>query len=562
MKFSFGIATLSTVLLLLCHGISVAQETTVTENGPHRRASTSAMFMCPEDDHYRRHHRELGKKDSYGKGKKDDSYYSKGKGKGKGDYYKKGKKDKSKDDDDGKKGKKQKKQPKCLTIGEIAESSEDFTTLVEALKAVDLWEDVNDPEAELTIFAPTNNAFADAPEGTIDLNTLLTVLLYHAVDCKVTSSDLLGAGASTITVPTKNDDNTFDVVIKGHDIFIQGDANDVEDLPQVIAADLYACNGVVHVVDKIILPVLDEEPPVPTDPPIVLVPPTILGLVQENGFDTLVSLLELTELDAAVDDPDASLTVFAPTEDAFGQLAPEFVYYLVNNIDVLSLILKFHVVGKVLTAQDLVAHPPPTVETLAEQDITPEFDGTALFLSGFNNDPANLPMVEKQLVYLDAYASNGIVHVINKVLVPKLPVGGTAALKGLTLFNFALAVSGLKETFNSLTDSFTILAPTDDAFMALGDTLTEVLADVDTLTTILATHVIPGPGLQSPVVSELTEITSTLSGIPLTVTVRDTGLFIAGPGNAGDGAKVIGADMEALPDSIIHIIDTVLLPGA
>ena len=99
--------------------------------------------------------------------------------------------------------------------------------------------------------------------------------------------------------------------------------------------------------------------------------------------------------------------------------------------------------------------------------------------------------------------------------------------------------------------------------MALGDdVLDAVFSDVDTLTTILATHVIPGPGLQSPAVLELTEITSTLSGIPLTVTVRDTGLFIAGPGNAGDGAKVIGADIEALPDSIIHIIDTVLLPRA
>ena len=341
----------------------------------------------------------------------------KGKGKGKGDYYKKGKKDKSKDDDDGKKGKKQKKQPKCLTIGELFESSEDFTTLVETLKFVEFWEAVNDPEVELTIFAPTNDAFAGAPEGTIGLNTLSRVLSYHTVDYKVTSSDLFGAGASTITIPTAFDDNTFDVVIKGHDIFIQGDANDVEDLPQVIAADLYACNGVVHVVDQVILP--------------KLVLPTILELCQDCS-NTMVSLLELTELDAAVDDPDASLTLFVPIEDAFGQLDPEFVFYLVNNIDVLSLILKFHIVGKFLAAEDLVAHPPPTVETLAEQEISPEFDGTDLFLSGFNNDPANLPI----LVGADYLASNGTFY--RQGIGPQVARGWNSRAQGTQLVQYRL----------------------------------------------------------------------------------------------------------------------------
>ena len=264
MKLTFGMWTTTTLwsAVLLpwssgCQGNTLAQETTIRikhalsaqqqgqplQKDPFpRRTSAAAILTCPdeqEDDYYRRHRELRAKKvDDSGKGKKDDSYYSKGKGKGKGDYYKKGKKDKSKDDDDGKKGKKQKKHPKCLTIGELAESSEDFTTLVEALKLAGLWEAVNDPEAELTIFAPTNDAFADIQEGTVTEDTLLLVLLYHAVECKVTSSDLFGVGASPITVPTALEDNTFDVVIKGHDIFIQGDANNVDDLPQVIEADI------------------------------------------------------------------------------------------------------------------------------------------------------------------------------------------------------------------------------------------------------------------------------------------------------------------------------------
>ena len=499
------------------------------------------------------------------KGKKDDSYYSKGKGKGngkgkgKGDYsdYKKGKKDKSKDDNDGKKGKKQKKEPKCLTIGELAESSEDFTTLVGALNAVDLWEDVNDPEAEITIFAPTNNAFDEIPEGTIDLDDLLSVLLYHAVECKVTSSDLLGVGVSPITVPTALEDNTFNVVIDGHEIFIQGDANNVDDLPQVIEADIEACNGVVHVVDKIILPVLDEEPPVPTDPPILT--------IVENlpGFNTLFSILNITGNGQLIDDADdGPVTVFAPTDDAFAKLG-FFLNYLAADPRLLSLVLQYHAVPGVLSAEFLSTDPPPFIFSLGDELIRPVLgDMGQLFLQGTNNDPNNLPMVGP----VDITASNGIVHVIDEVLLPELPIAATLTFTGFSYLSDALHRTGLTAGWNMICKTLTVFAPTDAAFEALGQaTLNAVFADIPLLTEILQLHVIEGQYLDSlslvalSVYGQGNFTTGSGDTVEVTADLADGSVFVAGPGN-DEPAQVVQADINVYGSSVLHAIDKVLLP--
>ena len=577
MQLTFGMWTTTTlwsaVLLLWssgCQWNTLAQETTIRikhalsaqqqgqplQRDPFpRRTSAAAILTCPdeqEDDYYRRHRELRAKKvDDSGKGKEDDSYYSKGKGKGKGDSYKKGKKDKSKDDDDGKKGKKQKKQPKCLTIGELAESSEDFTTLLEALKLAGLWEAVNDPEAELTIFAPTNDAFADIQEGTVTEDTLLPVLLYHAVECKVTSSDLFGVGASPITVPTALEDNTFDVVIKGHDIFIQGDANNVDDLPQVIEADIEACNGVVHVVDQVILPVLG---------PTIL--EIILNLGENLGFSEVASFLELTGVSQEIDDPtDGPFTVFAPSNEAFEALDPYFLDYLGNNLDVVALILQDHAVPGVITAEQLVAQDPPEaiISGLGEK-IQPIVVNGQVFLQATNTDPDILPMVGP----VDIEASNGIVHIIDQLLLGSIPAGATAALKGFTLFTAAVEAAGLTEQFNSIASLSTVFLPTDDAFLALGDaTLNAVLSDPRLLTRILETHVIPDLGLTSTAILEPVEAgQSTLvseSGVPLEAVLDGDMLFVAAGGNQGLGAQVVEVDIPAF-NSVIHVIDTVLLP--
>ena len=443
----------------------------------------------------------------------------------------------------------------CQTIGEIVQGNPMFSILAIALEGVGLLDAVSDKDATFTVFAPTDDAFANVDPDLLQLlldnpDTLLAeVLLYHVLPCKVTSVDLVSLHASPITITTAAslDDNTFDAIVCPEGVFLQGDGNaadSFQDLPQVIDFDVEACNGVIHVINQVIIPAVE----VPL--------PTIFGIAQEAaGFTTLVALLEATGLDEAVDDPDASLTVFTPSDAAFALVDGDFVNYLSANTDILSLILTYHVVAGVLTSQDLVAHPAPTVVTLAEQTITPDVRTEGLVLENVNNVPALVELPDVQ-------ASNGMVHAINKVLVPLLPVDATAALNGFTVFNTAIQTAGLTATFNSLTADFTVLVPTNEAFLALGDTLETVLQDVETLTKILATHVIPGPGLPSSKVLELTDITTTLSEVPLKVKVRDTGLFIAAPGNGGDGAKVVNVDIKALGDSIIHVIDTVLLPGA
>ena len=286
---------------------------------------------------------------------------------------------------------------------------------------------------------------------------------------------------------------------------------------------------------------------------------TIWGVLGANGFGRLRTILELSGLDQAVDDPNVSWTLFAPSDNALGELEPDFLTYLTLNPSVLSFLLQYHVVAEVLTFSDLEAHPAPTVVTLTGQEILVECDGQDLTLQGFNDGPLNRTIVE----WADLAASNGIVHGINNVLIPKLPSIGTTILQGYSLFNRAVQIAVLTNTLNSFTDDYTVLVPSNEAFRALGDdVLNAVFSDVNTLTTILATHVIPGPGLDRKAVSELTEIANTWSGIPLRVTTNGTDVFLAAPGNEGEGAKVQVADIEALPSSIIHVIDTVLLPQA
>lgn len=126
------------------------------------------------------------------------------------------------------------------TIVDIAAGSDQFTTLVTALKAADLAETLQG-EGPFTVFAPTDAAFADLPAGTLDAlledtEALTNVLTYHVVSGKVMSGDLLGtAKAATV----EGSDVMFGLTVNG---------------ARVIQADIKASNGVIHVIDSVILP--------------------------------------------------------------------------------------------------------------------------------------------------------------------------------------------------------------------------------------------------------------------------------------------------------------------
>ncbi|MBT8394458.1 MAG: fasciclin domain-containing protein [Bacteroidia bacterium] len=144
-------------------------------------------------------------------------------------------------------------------IVETAAGSDVHTTLVAAVKAADLV-GVLSSEGPFTVFAPTNDAFAKLPEGTLEsllktenIETLQAILKYHVIAGKFTASDEIGLvkkNNGKATIPTVNGGN-LTAMLKDGSVYIT-DANG--NSAKVIAADLKNSNGVIHVIDTVVLP--------------------------------------------------------------------------------------------------------------------------------------------------------------------------------------------------------------------------------------------------------------------------------------------------------------------
>ena len=142
------------------------------------------------------------------------------------------------------------------TVLDIAAANEDFSTLAAAVEAAGLQDALSDPEATLTIFAPTNEAFEaaltslglTAEELLADTETLTAILTYHVLGDIVTSSDIAAAGTEEIPVETLSGEEL--AVVVGDD----GTVGFVDQTARVTMADIEASNGVIHVIDAVLLP--------------------------------------------------------------------------------------------------------------------------------------------------------------------------------------------------------------------------------------------------------------------------------------------------------------------
>ena len=131
-------------------------------------------------------------------------------------------------------------------IVDTAAANEDFETLVAAVTAADLVDTLKS-EGPFTVFAPTDEAFAALPEGTVEnlllpenKDQLIAVLTYHVVPGKVMSTDL------TADMPA--------ATVQGGEVTIDLDDGVTVDGANVVAADIETSNGVIHVIDQVILP--------------------------------------------------------------------------------------------------------------------------------------------------------------------------------------------------------------------------------------------------------------------------------------------------------------------
>jgi transforming growth factor-beta-induced protein len=394
-----------------------------------------------------------------------------------------------------------------------------FTTLAAALGAAGLVETLKG-EGPFTVFAPTDDAFAALPEGTVEslllpenLEKLQQILLYHVVAGKVMAADVVNLDSA---------DTAAELPVS---IMFDGDKVMVNN-SQVIITDIETSNGVIHVIDAVLLP--------PSD--------IVETAVADGRFTTLVAALEAAGL---VDTLKGSgpFTVFAPTDDAFAALPEGTVESLLQaeNLATLTEILTYHVVpGKVIAAD---VRYLDTAETVAGLPVRFMIDEGKAMINNAN------------IIITDIETANGVIHVIDSVLLPPADIVDTAVTDGrFTTLAAALGAAGLVDTLKG-EGPFTVFAPTDEAFAKLPAGTVESLLQAENLaalTDILTYHVVPGFNFAADVVS--LRSADTVAGIPVRIYVDGGNVFI-------NGAQVIITDIFTR-NGVIHVIDSVLLPPA
>ncbi|MBS0195671.1 MAG: fasciclin domain-containing protein [Planctomycetes bacterium] len=268
-------------------------------------------------------------------------------------------------------------------IVDTAVAAGDFKTLVAAVKAAGLVDTLKG-KGPFTVFAPTDAAFAKLPKETLESllkpenkAKLASILTYHVLSGEVLSKDVKTSHVATVN------GQRVDLVVKDGKVTIDG-AN-------VAKADIKATNGVIHVIDTVILP-SDKD--------------IVDTAVAAGSFKTLAMLLDRAGLVEALKGP-GPFTVFAPTDEAFAKLPKETVDSLLKseNKDKLAAILKYHVVsGRVFSD---AAAKGASVATLNGAKVETKADG------------GKVKVQEATVTTADIDASNGVIHVIDTVILPK-----------------------------------------------------------------------------------------------------------------------------------------------
>jgi uncharacterized surface protein with fasciclin (FAS1) repeats len=259
--------------------------------------------------------------------------------------------------------------------------------------------------------------------------------------------------------------------------------------------------------------------------------------VAAGSFKTLVAAVKAAGLVETLKG-DGPFTVFAPSDEAFAKLPRGTVEALLADKAKLTAILTYHVVPGKLMAADVIGRT--WLETAQGQ--------SARISAG--SDEVRID--DARIVATDVSASNGVIHVIDRVILPRKDIVDTAAsAKTFKTLLAAAEAAGLVETLKSK-GPFTVFAPTDDAFAKLpAGTVAALLRDKAKLAAILTYHVVPGRVLSTDL--PLGDLSAkTAQGGKIDINRSDRGVTV-------NGARVLSADIIA-GNGVIHVIDTVILP--
>ena len=266
-------------------------------------------------------------------------------------------------------------------IIDTAMSAGQFNTLAAALRAADLVDTLK-AKGPYTVFAPTDAAFAKLPKGAVESllepenkDKLRAILLFHVVPGKVSAKDVVKLKSTSTAL--------------GQPAKITADDYVTIDGSQVTKTDIWASNGVIHVIDT------------------VMMPHNIVEVASSAGkFDTLLAAAKAAGLAGTLANG-GPFTVFAPTDDAFAKLPAGTVENLLKpeNKDQLKAILLHHVVSGRVTAADVV-----------KMESASTLNGDSVAIKTWKKE---VSVGGAKVIGTDVQALNGVVHIIDQVMLPK-----------------------------------------------------------------------------------------------------------------------------------------------
>ena len=399
--------------------------------------------------------------------------------------------------------------PDNPTIAERAANQENLSTLAGALQDAGLADTLGSDDATFTVFAPTNSAFEniDADELTGDGDLLSEVLTYHVVPGQAIASGDIQDGQTVETL----EGETLEFSVSGGTVQVNG--------ATVTTADVEASNGVVHIVDGVLLETVDAVDRAVLTPQLA----TTADAIAAAGLDASDSPLR-----------NETLTLFAPTDGAFSGLKLDA---LTSNTELLARILQYHAVpGSRLTSDQISGGETPS--TLEGGNLNIAVDGGTVTVNG-------IPVSTT-----DIQTENATIHLIDGVLLDRIDIVERASItEGLETLTSAVQAAGLDASDSPLRndDPVTVFAPVNSAFDPLD--VDELTGDSEILNRVLTHHAVSGQ-ITSDQLSD-GQTPTTLEGGSVEIGVSDGTVTV-------NGIPVSTADIQTR-NGVVHVIDGVLL---
>jgi transforming growth factor-beta-induced protein len=417
------------------------------------------------------------------------------------------------------------------TIADIAAGNPDFSLLVAAASRAGLV-DVLRGAGPFTVFAPNNDAFAASGIGMSDIESmpvaeLTTVLRYHVIAGAAVESSAVVAGPASSAATAEGGWALSLILGTSGGVTLNG-GNAVTGGANVVTADIAADNGVIHVIDR------------------VLLPPDVPALATYAGLSDLVEAVTAAGL---ADDLQGAgpFTVFAPTNDAFPDGADR------PTGDALATVLLYHVVAAGVPSADVPARADTLATNEAGNNLTLLFDtSSGVAVNGI------------AVAAADVGATNGVVHVIGGVLLPP-SVLDMAGIAGLTQLAGAIGRADMApgvdiaETLDApapgAVTGFTVFAPSNAAFEAIASTVAG-LSNAQ-VAEVLQFHVLDPATFSDPVLAA--GLPAAPGGDVPTLLGEDASIDTSMTPPRIEGASIVATDIH-VTNGVIHLIDAVMIP--